>query len=63
MHAGGLALDSLAQPRRQLTTTSAAVWRRPYDLALEQRHGQPVDTGDQLGDHAVPSYVCVRAPS
>jgi hypothetical protein len=28
---------------------------RPHDLAVEQHFGEPVDTGDQLGNHAVPS--------
>ena len=54
VHDRGLALDPGAQPRRQPTTTSAALWRRPHDLALEQRHGQPVDTGDQLGTMRYP---------
>ena len=58
---GRLALDPRPLPSGQLAGVTRRQTRRgPHDLAVEQGHGKPVDTGNQLGDHLVPSWVCVE---
>ena len=53
----GARSERASWPQRRAGIDRVRLPHWPHDLAVEQRHGKPVDTGDQLGDHVVPSYV------
>ena len=61
VHHGGLPLDPSAPPRRQPATTSAAVWGRPHDLAVEQHTGSPSTRAINWGTMRYPPR-CVWSP-